>query len=230
MTPKLKPALALLLTAAFAPAAASAQEPPPAATAQAPSPTPAAGLQASEPARGIGLMVGLKAGGLLPFSKLGIGATPELELGYFVLGRALAIYADLGYAQASASGTRPDVRVPDMTYGWDLTERDLTTSLGGLYRFDKMNVVPYVGLAFRLHLQESVVNGKGGTTAPQPLGENRETRTAAGGVLLGGAELKLGPGSLLGELEIGYAALNHQITGDTNIGGLALRIGYRIIL
>jgi len=207
-------------------------EPPPAEPAPGTATTPAPPPAAAPADDSFGFLVGLKAGGFLakPFSDLGPALTPELEIGYFVMERKLAVFIDVGYLQPKASGTVVDNRVPDGSYKWNLTQRDLTTSLGAIFRFTAVTpVIPYAGAALRMHLLESVIKGTAGTGTPTPLGESRETRTKVGGVLLGGVELSAGPGYLLGELEIGYAGLDNRVTGVANMGGTALRIGYRIM-
>lgn len=227
--------LASLLVLALQPAT----EPPPPVEPAPPPPPPAVPAAVSQPApapaappasSGVGLLVGFKVGGMFPqpFSKLGAAVAPELEIGAFVLERRLAVFLDLGYAQPGASGTVQDPRVPDGSYHWKLVQRDLTTSLGLIYRLELRSLVPYFGAGFRLHLQESIASGDGGTASKAPFGESRETRTKAGGILLAGAELKLGAGSLLGEIEGGYAPLDNRITGNSNMGALTLRLGYRI--
>ena len=45
-----------------------------------------------------------------------------------------------------------------------------------------------------------------------------------------GAEIKLGPGALIGELLFEYGSLDHTATGDSNTGALSLAIGYRLLL
>jgi len=56
----------------------------------------------------------------------------------------------------------------------------------------------------------------------------RSTRIGIGVPL--GAELRLGPSSLIGELSLQYGTLDHVATGDAHTGALTLGVGYRMIL
>ena len=58
----------------------------------------------------------------------------------------------------------------------------------------------------------------------------RETQQRLGVLGLIGADIFVGPGALLAELQIGYAALDGVLLRDTNLGSLSLALGYRLIL
>lgn len=60
-------------------------------------------------------------------------------------------------------------------------------------------------------------------------GENEETKTGFGLLLLGGVDLYLGPGALLAELQFGWGPLDAYVLRDTNLGTLGLSVGYRLI-
>jgi hypothetical protein len=48
-------------------------------------------------------------------------------------------------------------------------------------------------------------------------------------LLLGGAELFVGPGALLAELSFGWASVNSFVLRNTNLGALNLAVGYRLM-
>lgn len=177
--------------------------------------------------RGVGLSVALKTGGLFPqlFSNLGVAATLQLELGALLWQRRVAVFAAVGYAQPSTRGTLSDGRITGAPADWDVTVRQLDVAVGAAYRFPLGRLTPYAGAAFRIQMQEVISDGSAGANG---MGEHRQTATAAGGMLLGGADLKLGPGALLAELQAGYAPIDRSITGASNTGSVGLLLGYRL--
>jgi hypothetical protein len=83
-----------------------------------------------------------------------------------------------------------------------------------------------------MYMLRTTVEGSGTPTGGTgaPFGESEETSTQFGGALLGGLEIRLGPGTFLAELGYGLSDLPHRITGETNTGALTFEIGYRLFL
>jgi len=183
-----------------------------------------------------GLVLGAKVGGGLgqPFSKFGATPVVELELGYMLppLHRSFELFVSGQYAQPGISGvtSQADPRLPgDGRIHYDLTQQEIALSLGALYRIDVGTklLMPYGGVAGRMYLLNTQIKG---TAGGQSYGDNNETRNAFGLSLLGGVELYLGPGALLGELSFGWASVNGFILRNTNLGALSLAVGYRLML
>lgn len=204
------------------------------AAAQEPAPPP---LAAEEPraeetpkSRG-GLLAGAKVGGLLSFGGLDPNARVGLELGYVFpwLNRSFALLLDADYAAPKSSGTQTgDPRVEGGTYDWHLTEKILALMPVVMFRYTKLGrVVPYIGVGPRIYLLKSTVRGAVGSVE---IPETTEQSTKVGFGAPLGAELKLGPGGLIGELLFEYGSLDHTATGSSNTGALSLAIGYRFLL
>ena len=123
-----------------------------------------------------------------------------------------------------------DPRLPGSDpLSYAVTQQALSLSLGLLYRFDLSTdvVMPYGGLGGRLYMLNTKVKGTAGGEA---FGDNEETQTDFGLVLLGGVDIFVGPGALLGELSFGWAQLDGFVMRDTNLGALSLAVGYRVML
>jgi hypothetical protein len=172
--------------------------------------------------------VGVQAGVMLPQvgSELGTSFFLELEGGYRVWGR-LAIVASVGYSQPAVAGSENDPRLAGESYETTTTQRELSISAGVLWWFRPMTsrLNPYAALAARAYLLETVTNGE---SAGEPFLENRETSMRWGGVLSAGAQLRLGPGAIVGEFEIGGSDLSHLITGDVATTAVVAGLGYRL--
>jgi hypothetical protein len=183
-----------------------------------------------------GLLLGGKVGGGPGKPWSDFGATPvfELELGYALppLHRAIQLFFTGQYTQpgmSSTSGTK-DPRLPgNGLVSYDVLQQELTLSFGGLYRFDvgSKQVMPYGGVGARMYLLDTKVKG---SVSGQAYGRNEETQTRVGLLLLGGAELYVGPGALLAELSFGWASVNSFVLRNTNLGALNLAVGYRLML
>jgi hypothetical protein len=185
---------------------------------------------------GVGLAVGGKIGAGIGEPASDFGATPifELELQYLLplgepIGRSFGLFLGAQYAQPGMDGGGDaDLRLPgDGELSYELTQRQLTLSLGPLYRFDVGSelVMPYAGIGGRMYLLRTEVNGE---VDGASFGDNEETKTGFGLLLLGGAELFVGPGALLAELQLGWGPLDTYVLRDTNLGALALSLGYRL--
>jgi hypothetical protein len=69
-----------------------------------------------------------------------------------------------------------------------------------------------------------------GEAAGESFGENEETQTDIGLVVMGGLEAFVGPGALLGEVSFSWASVDGFVLRDTAVGGLGLSVGYRLII
>lgn len=171
-----------------------------------------------------------KAGGFFPqpFSELGTNLVIGLEGGWLppVACRRLHVAVALEYAQPPAEGRGSDPGVGG-SYAWSLQQRELSLAALAAYRFDFFGerVVPYAGLGPRLILLETRANG---AAAGEPFGEHVETSTELGLAVQAGADWRLGPGTVVGELQVGVSDLDHVTTGDVTGGALAVRVGYRL--
>lgn len=210
-----------------APAAVTTAEPPSVESESAAEPERPA-EEAGRPTFSAGLLVA----GLLPqvVSKLGTSFVVSVEGAYLlpVADRRLGITLDVGYSRPTRDVGADDVRLAGGSYDVTVTDEELMTGLGLVYRIWPpeawLNV--YGRAAGVLHLQRSSVDGDSDGTA---LGVNEEQKTAFGGLAAAGAELLLGPGAASAELAFSFADLNHEITGNASTGGLALRLGYRFL-
>ncbi|MBI5478386.1 MAG: hypothetical protein HY906_05985 [Deltaproteobacteria bacterium] len=224
--------LAFLLVALALAAPAAAQEPAPPASAAAPDPVPAA-TAAARPAAPGAFGIGAKLGVVLPqvATELQTTVGAELELSYAVpvLGRRLAPFFGIGYAQPKiARSSLEDPRLPG-SYDGTQTQRELTLAFGLLGRLmpleSRWNA--YAGAGVRIYLLETVTVGSTGAAA---FGENREQSTRVGGIFLVGGEFRLWRGSVLLELQYGHSRLPHWVTGEVTTGALTIALGYRLML
>lgn len=209
----MKPGSLSLLTALaallFAPAAA-AQDPAP-------------------PPRGA-FLADAKVGGALAFGGLDPNIRPAIGLGYLFpwKNQSFAAQLQVDYASFRAKGSDTDPRVNGGSYAWELNEQTLVFFPWAMYRITSLGrVVPFVGIGPRVYLLRSNIQG---TAAGGPLPETKEQSTELGLGIPFGAEFKLGPGALLGELLLEYGPLKHRITGSSNTGALTLFLGYRFLL
>lgn len=172
--------------------------------------------------------VGLHAGLVLPQlgSELGTTGGVTLDAGYR-LWRGLTPFFAASYAQPVVEGSYGDPRLTATSYTTTVTQRELTLTLGALWRQPLGTRAAIVGGAgARAWLLESVATGSAGD---EPFLENTETSTRWGGVGLLGGELRLGPGALALTLELGGSALPHLITGDVATTALGVELGYRFL-
>jgi hypothetical protein len=187
----------------------------------------------------LGLVLGAKIGGGIgsPVSDFGASYALELELGWALpiggpIGHSLGVFLSAQYTQPGLDGlqTQADPRLPGKgVLHYDLTQQLLGLSAGLVYRIPVGSklLMPYGGLGARMYLLKTKVKGDVGTAQ---LGENNETRSEVGLLALGGVELYLGPGALLGELSFSWAKVDAFVLRKTAVGGLGLALGYRIIL
>lgn len=174
-------------------------------------------------------MVGIapRVGLTIPTSKLGPMVVGGLEVDYVlpVGGGHVVVAADVSLTRPSSDGSVTDSRIGgEGSYDIDTTE--LKIGLGGVYRifgFDRA-LVPFVGGGPILHMLKTTE-----TTSFAP-GENTSQNTELGFELLGGADYRLGPGFVLGEVRFLYSDLDQLFTGNSNAGNVAISVGYRVAL
>jgi hypothetical protein len=150
-----------------------------------------------------------------------------LEAGYVtpLLHRRLAIVVEGSFHQPKVSGT---LRDPQLTLGdeeYRLTEREIAILLSAVYRFEGAlgSITPYAGAGPGLYLHQVTAQAFGATTV--------EKEGTVGFQLLGGAELRLGPGGFFLEAHYHFTQVDFLTTGQVNVGGfLAAGLGYRLRL
>lgn len=174
--------------------------------------------------------VGLKAGGLLAFSKLDASARATLELGYVLpfAQRNLSVGVEVSYAAPKRSGVQHgDVRVGG-SYSWRLSVQELTIMPVAFYRLPiSEHFIPYIGAGPRIYLLRSTTSGD---VNGVPISETREQSTKLGIGIPIGVQVRLGPGFVLAELLTEYGPLDHTTTGGSNTGAESLQLGYRLQL
>ena len=106
-----------------------------------------------------------------------------------------------------------------------LTQREIALLLSAVYRFEGAlgSITPYAGVGPGLYLHQATAQGFGANTI--------EKEGTLGFQLLGGAELRLGPGGLFLEAHYHFTKVGFVTTGSVNVGGfLAAGLGYRLRL
>jgi hypothetical protein len=230
MLPRILPAMLVPAVVALAPGRARAEE------ASADVSVSTSDLEAPGDGDDSGaFLVAGKVGGIASFNNLSPFVHFGLDLGYVFggTGRRLGVYLGTEYTAPKAEGTVEEedtpARVPEGSYDWELRQKELVFQPTLLYRLSGLSrvVVPFVGVGPRLYLLESVVRGSAGG---QTFEDTRETSTKFGvGVPLG-AEITLGPGGILAELLLQWGPFDHRTTGETNLGGATIFLGYRALL
>ncbi len=171
---------------------------------------------------------GVKAGGIFPqvLGRLSTNFSVALDLAWLtpLVDGKLALAAEVAYSQPSHAETITDPRVPDTSYSYTVTERTLAVFIGPRFFFlpPGGRMVPWVSLGVRAQFIDSKLVGQAGV----PFGLHDETGThlAYGGNA--GFGYRLGPGLLGLELQLISAPLDHLVTGQVDIGDLAVRAAY----
>jgi len=161
----------------------------------------------------------------IPTSKLGPMVVGGVEIDYAlpVLDGRLVAALDFSLTRPGHSGSVTDPRVGTAEY--DVAETELKIALLGVYRLfgPEHKLIPYGGLGPVLHLLRTTESTD---LAP---GDNTSQSTNLGLELLAGADYRLGPGYLAGELRFVYSNLDHMLPGDSNAGNVMVMVGYRIV-
>lgn len=185
-----------------------------------------------------GIVIGAKIGGGLgaPFNDLGGSFVGELELGYLLplpqpIGHAFELFVSGAYSAPSMHEkvTGSDPRLPGAgTFSYDVDQRLFALGAGVLFRLPLplSLFAPYGAVSWRGYMIDTHVRGQ---SDGQSFGENRELGFEHGVAFALGADFFLGPGALLGELQINYAGRDAFVMRDTNLASLALLVGYRFM-
>jgi hypothetical protein len=189
--------------------------------------------EASEESGGAFLLAG-KVGGGVPFNGLDVNVAGAVEVGYLFSRRdpSIGVLLDVSYFVPQSEGTAVDPRLVESmggSYDWQAWQKELVFQPTFLYRLTALTdlIIPYVGIGPRIYLLETVVEGTAGG-ARFPI--SKEVSTQFGFGVPVGAELPLGPGSLMAELLFQWGPLGHEITGDTHLSSGSLWVGYRALL
>jgi len=201
------------------PLPAAAEEPATAAATQ-PGPAPAA-----DPRFDVAPRIGV----LIPTSDYRTFVAGGLELGYAlpVRRRRIIVAFDFMGTRPTARAHVVDPRLPTgAPYEVTLKETELVFGLMGVFRFfpAERRLVPYAGIGPVLYAVQVTQEA-----AFAPALANREGATKVGVGLVGGTDFRLGPGRLFAEVRFLYSAVDHRLTGDVNLGNVALSLGYRFL-
>lgn len=176
---------------------------------------------------GSAFIVGAKLGGIVPLDGLSPFVSGGIEVGYTLAGGRIAIIGAIDYTQPTTNESESDPRVTGGMYTWQLTEQELGVMVTAVYRLTSMRpLVPYAGIGPRVVFLRSTVQASGAPTFMK----TTEQSTGIGVGIPVGAELRAGPGSLIGELLLQYGTLDHVATGESHTGALSLSVGYRMFL
>jgi hypothetical protein len=162
----------------------------------------------------------------IPTSKLGPTVIAGLEVDVFlpVLDRRLLLAAEFSITRPKHEGAGSDPRVGgDYEYTMRVLMHKVAVDL--IFRFFERDrrIVPFVGLGPALLVATTVQRSSFDPS------ENEERSVEFGGEVLGGADLRIGPGALFVELRCALTGLDQRFTGETNGGVLSLSVGYRFV-
>jgi len=210
---------------------AAAAQPMPPTTASAPPPAPdtstSTAAAAASPRTPWKLAVTPRFGVTIPTSKLGAFVIGGVQIDYVpaVVSHRLMLGLDLSLTRPSYDGTVMDPRIPGGSATYAIHETEMVVGFTAAYRLLPIDsaLVPWLGGGPVLHVLET-----NETTALAP-GENTATSTELGLELFVGADYRVGPGYLVGDLRMVYSKLDHVLTGSTNAGKLAVEAGYRFV-
>ncbi len=194
-----------------------------AAPALAAEPAPAASAPAATEAKLPLLLLGVGAGVYIPTSSLGPSFLVNLD-GAFqlpVLARKLGIGLGLAYSQPTTSGAISDARLSAPQADYDSIMRELVLDVLISYRILPWSSrwSPHVGVGPAFYFLAHKVTSLGL--------EQTETSTQVGFKLTAGADFRIGPGALVGEVRFPFAMVGQRTTGDSNVGAVSVVVAYR---
>jgi len=188
-------------------------------------PVATASSGAGSPSQPWTFAVAPRFGLVAPTSKLGLMVIGGIQVDFATpaLDRRLLVGLDGSITRPSHDGAVMDPRIPGpATYS--IGETEMAFALLATLRLagpDKP-LVPWIGAGPMLHFLHTTES-----TSIAP-GDNTEHSTELGLELAGGADFRVGPGFLGGDLRAAYSGLDHSLTGDTNAGKLAVSASYRL--
>ena len=186
----------------------------------------------------MGLVIGAKLGGGLGLGPFGAALVTKLELGYLLplpapVSHSFELFFTAQYVQPRTDGevSESDPRLPgDGLWRYEVTQQILPLTFGALYRLPlPIDVLmPYAAAGARLYMLRTEVTSSGDG---EGFGANEETSSnKLGAYFAVGADIFLGPGALLAELQLNLAPVDAFVLRDTNASALHLAIGYRLML
>lgn len=184
-----------------------------------------------------GLVVGLKAGlgSGEPISDFGLQYGSELELGYLLplpapLLHSIELFVSMGYVRSSLSGqsTQRDARLPgDGKVSYTIREQSLPWGGGVRWRvpLPSERFAPYLALGYRAFSTADVIRTR---VAGRAVSDNTERSLTHGFFASAGLEVFIGPGAVLGELQLTRATRDELVVRDA-VGGIQAFLGYRLM-
>ncbi len=170
------------------------------------------------------VVIGVGAGAYFPTSALGPNFLVGLDVAYALpwLEGKLGVGLGLAYSQPTTSGEIADSRVPEGTAGYDSMMRELVLDLMLSYRVFSWDSVwsPHAGFGPVIYLLSHEVDSLSHSQT--------ETSTQVSVLLTLGADYRLWKGALVGEVRIPFATVGQKTTGDSNVGAVAVVVGYRL--
>jgi len=193
---------------------------------------PSTKLRNDDPTIPGALVIGGEIGAIFPqpFTALDSHVAFGIELGYRLpfADQRLEIMFGAGYSPPHNSFTlnRQEKGAP---YEGTLAQETLHFSLGPRVRVMERSSPWNVTIAAggRLYLLKSFSNG---SRAGQSFAEFSEQSTQLGFFAALGGEYALGPGVIFLDVDLGYAKIPHQITGDVSTANITPTLGYRVFL
>lgn len=162
----------------------------------------------------------------VPTSALGPAMLAAIEVDFFlpVMERRVVVMLDLALTRPEHQGAGTDARVGG-DYEYSMTALEAKLSIGAVYRFltRERPIVPFVGLGPAVQVVRTTERTSFDAS------ENSERTFEFGAEVLGGADLRVGPGAVYAELRLVLTTLRQRLTGDTNSGYAGLAVGYRFV-
>jgi hypothetical protein len=165
-----------------------------------------------------------------PTNRLHLFAMPGIELGYLtpLLGHRLLFALNVSWTRPSYTTTGQSD--PSIQNGANFTstihEDELVVGLDASYRLRPPDATLnfFAGLQPLLYLLRA---SETNTFDPGVTNTNQGTKIGVGYFI--GADYRLGPGMLTGELRVLYSYMDHKLTGEVNLGNIILSVGYRML-